>query len=121
MLIEIDDVKQYDDEGHRRWFTDDYFDLIIWYNDDNSMYGFQLCYDKQESERSLTWIEGQGFSHNKIDAGEAPGRSKMSPILVPDGLFDKDAIAERFKNTSKKIDRDISAFVYTKLITYPAP
>ncbi|MBN2440967.1 MAG: hypothetical protein JXJ04_06465 [Spirochaetales bacterium] len=119
MLFEIKAVKQYDNEGYRRWFTDDYFDLIIWYNDDDSVSGFQLCYDKQDSERSVTWVSKKGFSHNKIDAGETPGHAKMSPILVPDGAFDKDSIADKFKAESKEIDKEISAFVYSKLLIYP--
>jgi len=30
MLCEIKNVKQYDGEPQRRWFVDDYFDLIVW-------------------------------------------------------------------------------------------
>ena len=91
MLSEINDVKQIENEGYRRWFSDNYFDLIIWYGDEKII-GFQLCYDKQGSERSLTWIKNRGFSHNKIDDGEKPGHTKMTPILVADGVFDKEKI-----------------------------
>ena len=117
MLVEVKEVKQFENEGFRRWFTDNYFDLIIWYDGD-TISGFQLCYDKEESERSLTWIKGKGFSHNKIDNGEKPGHTKMTPILVQDGLFDKETIAAKFKKDSKKIDIEISLFVYSKLLTY---
>lgn len=118
MLFEINDVKQFEDEGFRRWFSDNYFDLIIWYQD-KIITGFQLCYDKQGMERSLTWIKGKGFSHNKIDNGEKPGHSKMTPILVADGIFDKESIAEKFKKASKNIEAAISSFVYSKLLKYP--
>ena len=118
MLIEAKEVKQYDGEGYRRWFTDNYFDLIVWYKDD-SIIGFQLCYDKEVKERSVTWIKNKGFAHNKIDDGEIPGHAKMTPILVPDGIFNKEKIADKFKKESKKIDAEISAFIYSKLITYP--
>jgi hypothetical protein len=118
MLSEIKDVKQIENEGYRCWFADNYFDLIIWY-EDKAITGFQLCYDKQGSERSLTWIKDRGFSHNKIDAGEHPGHTKMTPILVADGIFDKEKIAERFKKESKKIDADIAEFVYARLLAYP--
>jgi hypothetical protein len=30
----------------RRWLSDDYFDLIVWYTSDDTVHGFQLCYDK---------------------------------------------------------------------------
>jgi len=55
MLTEIRNARQVEGEGFRRWFTDDYFDLIVWYGDQNAMIGFQLCYDKQGKERALTW------------------------------------------------------------------
>ncbi|MBN2531619.1 MAG: hypothetical protein JXB88_01940 [Spirochaetales bacterium] len=118
MLKEIINVKQYETEGYRRWFSDDFFDLIIWY-EDKKIVGFQLCYDKQGLERSLTWLKDKGFSHNKIDDGEKPGHSKMTPILVADGIFEKEKIAEAFKKASKNIDPVISSFVYSKLIEYP--
>ena len=32
----------------RRWLSDDYFDLIVWYTSTNTVHGFQLCYDKPQ-------------------------------------------------------------------------
>lgn len=29
----------------RSWMTDEYFDLIVWYEPGNAIHGFQLCYD----------------------------------------------------------------------------
>jgi hypothetical protein len=119
MLSEIKEVKQHKDEAHRRWFLDNYFDLIVWQNDDE-ITGFQLCYDKQNKERSLTWLKGRGFSHNKIDDGEGrPGQSKMTPILVPDGEFAKRKISEIFKAQSSNIDPKVAGFVYSILLTFP--
>ena len=37
----------------RRWIADEYFDLIVWYEDDQTIHGFQLCYDKPGRERAL--------------------------------------------------------------------
>ena len=34
MLSEIKRVRQIQGEGYRRWFSDKFLDLIIWYNDD---------------------------------------------------------------------------------------
>ena len=96
MLHEIKNVKQHVGEGTRRWFTDNFFDLILWY-EGPSLCGFQLCYDKNYQERSLTWRKGDSYAHNKVDSGEVPGQSKSTPLLVADGLFDKQGIAERFK------------------------
>ncbi len=90
MLYEIKNVKQYKNEGLRRWFTDKDFDLIVWYDFDNkNIDGFQLCYDKSNFERALTWTRADNiFFHNKIDDGEIPGAIKQTPILVVDGLFE---------------------------------
>ena len=46
MLSEIKNARQVPGEGKRRWFRDDDFDLIIWYDDSDTVFGFQLCYDK---------------------------------------------------------------------------
>ena len=34
MLTEIQNARQIAGEGVRRWFTDDYFDLIVWYGEE---------------------------------------------------------------------------------------
>ena len=119
MLSEVENVRQVRDEGYRRWFTDSFFDLIVWYEQDGSINGFQLCYDKFQKERALTWLKNKGFSHEKIDDGEIPGHSKMTPILVPDGEFSKESIAEKFKAEAKEIDPQIKEFIYTKISRYP--
>ena len=54
MLTEIEKTRQIPGEGIRRWFRDDELDLIVWYGDDGSIEGFQLCYDKLQHERALT-------------------------------------------------------------------
>ena len=117
MLREIRPVKQHEGEGTRRWFTSDFFDLIVWY-DEKGILGFQLCYDKQDFERSLTWKKGMGYSHNKIDDGEIPGQNKMTPILVPDGMFLKESIAARFKSESENLEEDLFNFIYRKIMEY---
>lgn len=118
MLYEVKNVQQPDDEYQCRWFTDIYFDLFVWYNKDNSIYGLQLCYDKNNFERAFTWTEKAGFSHLKVDDGDVRGRGKMTPILIADGIFDFETAAERFKQHSKNLDKGLSAFVHKKIIEY---
>ena len=115
MLREIKNVRQHAEEGYRRWFVNDFFDLIVWYNK-GTVTGFQLCYDKTGNERSLTWNRDRGYSHNKIDDGEVTGHNKMTPILVADGLFDKNSIAEKFRSAGRGIDAELAAFIYNKLL-----
>jgi len=118
MLTEIHNARQVEGEGFRRWFTDDYFDLIVWYGDQGDMLGFQLCYDKLGKERALTWTHEHGFQHNRIDAGEVPGSPKMTPIVVSDGAFNRDPVAERFRSASTGIEASIAGFVYETVKRY---
>lgn len=120
MLTEIRNARQVEGEGFRRWFTDDYFDLIVWYGDENALIGFQLCYDKLGKERALTWTSDYGFQHNRIDSGEVPGHSKMTPIIVADGAFSRDPIAERFRAASSGIEPGVAQFVYDTVMRYRA-
>jgi hypothetical protein len=120
MLSEIRNARQVEGEGFRRWFTDDYFDLIVWYEDDRRLIGFQLCYDKQGRERALTWTHDHGFQHNRIDPGEMPGHSKMTPIIIADGTFNAGPVVERFRQSSGEIDPQIAEFVLDTVKTYSA-
>ena len=122
MLKEYTHVRQIQGESKRRWFSDDYFDLIVWFNDQNEPIGFQLCYDIYRTHRALTWQQHTGFTHHKIDDGEnRPGKVKASPVLVPDGLFDSTTIARRFRDAGQRIDAPIADFVYATLQTFPRP
>jgi hypothetical protein len=91
----------------------------VWYDNKKRITGFQLCYDKEHKERALTWRLKRGYSHTRIDDGERPGQTKMTPVLVADGIFEKQEIAEKFKRESKKIESGLSSFIYTKVLEYP--
>ncbi len=120
MLKEYTHVRQIQGESKRRWFSDEYFDLIVWFDEDDKIVGFQLCYDINRTHRALTWQQHTGFTHHKIDDGEnRPGKVKASPVLVPDGLFDSLTIARRFRGASQHIDTNVADFVYSILQTYP--
>lgn len=123
MLSEIQGARQIPGEGFRRWFSDDQFDLIVWYEGPTSglagLIGFQLCYDKTGKERALTWTRAHGFQHNRIDSGEMAGHIKMSPVIVADGEFHKDDVAELFRREAAGIDPALARFVYSKTKGYP--
>jgi hypothetical protein len=122
MLKEIIDVRQIAGEPRRRWFTDNYFDLIVWVGENKDIEGFQLCYDKGMNERALTWEKPSSYRHNRVDDGEEnPLQPKRTPVLVADGMFDSLTVAESFRNESKRIDTDINKFVYEKLVGYHNP
>ena len=119
MLKETARVRQVEGEDRRRWFTDQYFDLIVWYDREDRITGFQLCYDKTGREHALTWKEGRGFLHHLVDDGEGrPGRQKATPILLADGAFDQPGITALFHRESTRMDREAARFVYDKLRRY---
>jgi hypothetical protein len=119
MLEEFKNVYQHEGEPKRRWFSDEYFDLIVWYTESNSIFGFQLCYDKQRNQRAVTWKYPSLYFHMRVDDGEnQPGHYKSTPILVPDGTFDYKGIAELFKKESLHIEPHITEVVYERVINY---
>ncbi len=118
MLREINTIL--DNDLSRRWFADDVMDLFVWINAKGIITRFQLCYNKNYSEHALTWKEEIGFQHNKVDDGEGrTGRHKGTPILVQDGQFDSDSIAQQFKINPKTIDTKIHEFIFEKLLSFP--
>ena len=119
-FTELADVAQISREPRRRWFRSPNEDLIVWFDSDDSILGFQLCYDRQGTERALSWKAGRGYSHEKVDDGEAVGLAhKRTPILVADGVFDSKVVLERFLAAAHGVPRDIVTFVSGKLGEYP--
>ena len=119
MLTEVENARQIAGDGLRRWFRDDDLDLIVWYGD--GIEGFQLCYDKQNRERALTWRKNDKYSHNAIDPGDVVWGNKMTPILVADGEFAPQEIASLFKIKSETLPDDIAQLVLQKIRNYQRP
>jgi hypothetical protein len=99
----------------RRWLSDDYFDLIVWYTPDDAMHGFQLCYDKPYWERALTWLSDKGFSHMEVDDGEQNAYNNQTPILVPDGSFPADKVLREFARRGSELPIDLQRLVTDKI------
>src|SRR3954469_10687202 len=100
-LRELPDTRQVEGEPRRRWFSSPDLDLIVWLDDDESLVGFQLCYDKTRRERALTWRDGRGYEHNAVDDGEqSPGQHKSTPILVANGYYDSERVEALFRESS---------------------
>ena len=119
MLKEYKKVQQKKGEPRRRWFSDNYFDLIVWFDEKDEIIGFQLCYEISRNERALTWQKEEGYYHNRVISGESSaGISKLTPILVQDGVFDYESIARVLKNESRELEEKIAEFVYEKVKQY---
>lgn len=118
MLTEIRNSRQIPDEPRRRWFHSSDMDLIVWFdNDENSPpIAFQLCYDKAHGEKALSWKAERGFVHADVDDGEGTGgKHKGSPLLVPDGAFDRDVLSRNFAAASGALPDEIRTFVIARL------
>ena len=103
----------------RRWFQNDYFDIIVWYNLNTKLiHGFQLCYNISQDEHSLTWMADQGFTHSKIDDGKRPFRHPSAPLLIEDGLFPAEIILNKFIDSCIDIDKNISRLIINKIIEF---
>ncbi len=114
-------MRQIPGERKRRWFSSPQFDLIVWLNRDNTIAGFELCYDKSRREQSIVWQSGAGFRHAAVDAGEGqPGRYKATPIhMTEGGHFDARRIHSAFQSESQAMPREIADYVLRVLETHP--
>ncbi len=116
MLREIPHVKQVPGEARRRWFMDDELDLVVWFDAQDQVLGFQLTYDKPAQPHALTWHKNNGFRHDSVDDGEnRPGRYKGSPILLENGPFHGHTIAERFWLAAAQLEPSLAETVYSTL------
>ena len=119
MFSEFANVTQRPGEPRRRWFQSPEEDLIVWYEGDGSLWGFQLCYDRKNMERALTWTKEKGYSHLRVDDGEIePLTAKRTAILIPDGVFDAESILEHFLSESEGLPDEIVELVAEKITEY---
>src|SRR5437868_2870169 len=114
MLKELPPKKQVEGEPIRRWFFSHQQDLIVWLDDNSSIRGFQLCYDKYESEHAITWRRDIGFTHSTVDDGESSG-GRGTPFLYPNGACNIPPILAVFLEISIEVPPDIAAFVAERL------
>jgi len=99
----------------RRWFSDDDFDLVVWFSDSGAIVEFELCYDKPRVERALVWSHVDGYAHFRVDTGEATPLKNLAPMLIGDGPLAKDEVIPRFLEASARLDPAIRRFILARL------
>ncbi|MGZ3236811.1 MAG: hypothetical protein ACXWIN_04775 [Burkholderiaceae bacterium] len=116
-MKEIINVRQVPNEAKRRWFTSTVMDLIVWLDEEDIATGFQLCYDKGQIERAITWSHLHGFTHMMVDDGESllGVGYKATPVLVSGGAIDIKMVNDLFKENRARLPEDIVSFVTGKL------
>lgn len=107
-------MKQEPGGGKRRWFEDDGMDLVVWHDEAGAVDGFQILYGRGDGEHALTWRATGGFSHNRVDQGDHL-MTKLSPILVPDGVVPWARITTEFAARSGKLEPALRELVQGKL------
>src|SRR5436309_13415452 len=90
-------------EPRRRWFSDDDFDLVVWFSDSGSIAGFELCYDKSHAERALIWSSSGGYGHFPVGTGERTPLKTLPPILVAEGARPQDRVIHGFLELPRRV------------------
>ena len=96
-------------------------DLIVWYDEDDSIAGFELYYDKNIREHVFIWGAHSGFAHLAVDDGEQKPvlEYKEAPILIPDGHVDPHHIKHLFEGSCENLPPEVATLVIRKLEQYP--
>jgi len=116
-LFRVNEPRQPTREQHPRWFSNEDFDLFVWFDDLGAIAGFELCYDRSDVERALSWSPIRGYRHWRVDTGEATGLNyDMTPILEPDDTdFPKDRVIAAFVEAADALEPTIRSFVVQRL------
>lgn len=117
MLVEVPEISQRIGEPRRRWFSDAFFDLIVWIDPEGRPNGFQLIYGTGPKAHALTLRpQTSNLCHESYDDGESrPGMPKYSPVFGQATQEIPDGIVERFDEASKGITRELRDFVRCRL------
>lgn len=116
-MLREEKVRQNKGEPPRRWFADDYFDLILW-GEGADISQMQLCYERGGDEHALVWHREGGFHHFRVDEGESGSLKKSSPMMRDDGKFDAARLRREFAARSRRIDPGIRRWVKRRIKEY---
>jgi len=120
MLRELPPKKQVPGEMNRRWFFSNELDLVVWCDKDGNPTGFQLAYDKDRNEHSISWHFNKGFIHYVVDEGNQKSGKNETPLLYSNGAFNAVHVIDLFRALSIEMPLHIRKFVLEKLSLYPA-
>jgi hypothetical protein len=115
VLVEYKNVRQEPGCGPRRWFEGESFELVVWYRPDGPVEGFQILYHHRGRERALTWREGVGFSHSRVDNGTGSPLKNLTPILLPNGSIPWEEVLTEFDVSSGSLEPALRTLVRRRL------
>jgi hypothetical protein len=118
MLREINHVAQEDDGYRRRWFLDDYFDLIIWENENREIHSFELTYDLDNAQKSFAWRRGASASYGVDDGESRAGKMKSSAVALAERVAVGKRMPDKFKRRSAGIEERVAEFVHGVILDH---
>ncbi|MFP4376395.1 MAG: hypothetical protein ACLFP4_05075 [Spirochaetales bacterium] len=111
MLTEWIGATKDNEEGRRRWYTDEAMDLIVWYSGSDVTH-FQLCYDKQHEQHAIVWSSDGLLRHQRVDTGESrPGSPKSAPIIAQEANKEIGELEIDFLRRAENLDPILVSFV----------
>ncbi len=119
-LVENKNVRQRPDEGFRRWFLNDYFDVIVWYESAaGEMTGFQLCYNRSVDERAFTWQRNKRSSHFVSSGADERGTPWIATaVLHGDAGPVPPDVLDRLEREQGHLDEDLLRFIMEQATSY---
>jgi hypothetical protein len=120
MLHEFEKVRQRPNEGFRRFFSDDNFELMVWYDSSKkNITGFQIVYDLKWKERVITFKtdEGKIVKSHRYNTGnyyEVHGSDSSSILSGDPGEIDIEFI-RRLLVAILTIDKEIQEYIKNTL------
>ena len=119
MLREISSTQQNTHGKLKRWFTDSNMDLFIWFKNQVPVC-FQLCYNKQQQEHSVSWHIDAGFTHHRVKPGSHQSKYRTSFMQSVECEFDAATNAHAFLLASQDcIEASLADFIFARLIEFP--
>jgi len=115
-IVEIQGVRQRPEEGFRRWFSNNYFDLVFWYEEKGGeLTGIQFSYGKPYADKAFTW-ERSSTSHHYVS--EQNKTSQATGILRGDAGNIPAPVIKRFLEEAPDMDLELKKLILQKIKEY---
>ncbi len=115
MLREVAHVSRSPKEGPRRCFADERMHLLVWYEDDGKIHGFELTYENAEGPRVVRWLPDGGWLHARVEDGAPHPFLDASAMLVSCREPVSADLPERFHAASEAVPAAERDFVTAQL------
>jgi len=119
MLKEYSRVRQ-DPEGFKRLFSDETFDLYLWYNEEgNVLIGFQLVQKyHDEHDKAFTWEMNRGANYTSV---YQQGKNNGAPLLMVNGSLDSKTLIHQFSSRAQYLPIEINEKILKTIEEFASP